>query len=289
MRMAMLYTRLRTEERLLLDAFEAAGVGVELIDLRGVVFDPEDGGEWRRFDLVLDRCVSLTASETAVRLIESFGVRCMNPSSAIACCSDKLATTIALVAAGVPIPRVRVSASPESGLEAVERIGYPCVLKPTVGSWGRLVSRLNDRDAAEAVLEHRETLGSVQQKVVYAQEHVNKPGRDLRVFVVGGEAIAGIGRTSAHWITNTARGGTASGIAITDEMRDVCVRSAAAMGADICAIDLLECPERGLLVNEINHSMEFRNSIETTGVDIPALVVRHAVRVAEEAREGARA
>lgn len=289
MRIAMLYTRLRTEERLLLDAFEAAGVTVELIDLRTVVFDPENGEEWTRFDLVLDRCVSLTATETAVRLIESFGVRCMNPGSAIACCSDKLATTIALVKAGIAIPRVRVSASMESGLEAVEQIGYPCVLKPTVGSWGRLVSRLNDRDAAEAVLEHRETLGSVQQKVVYAQEHVNKPGRDLRVFVVGGEAIAGIGRTSEHWITNTARGGTAAGIALTEEMRDICVRSAEAMGADICAIDLLECPERGLLVNEINHSMEFRNSIDSTGVDIPGLVVRHALRVAESARQGARA
>lgn len=291
MHIALTYTRLRAEERLLLDAFESLGVRVTPIDLRQVVFDPANLGEWSQYDALVDRSVSLTASLTATRILESLGLRCINPVSAIEACSDKLSTTIALLRAGLPTPHVSVGLSAESALQAVERIGYPAVLKPTVGSWGRLVARVNDRDAAEAVFEHRETLGSVQQGVFYVQQHIDKPGRDIRVFVVGGHAVAAIARTSAHWVTNTARGATATGLDITDDLRDLSQRAVAAVGADIAAVDLLECPARGLLVNEINHSMEFRNSIATTGIDIPALVAAHAVQIAEASRaaEGAAA
>lgn len=281
MHIAMTYTRLRAEERLLLDAFEAMGIRITPIDLRTVVFDPAALGEWGSFDAVLDRSVSLTATRTAVAILEGYGVRCINPRSAIETCSDKLATTIALLRAGVPTPAVRVATNAESGLVAVEQTGYPAVLKPTVGSWGRLVARVNDRDAAEAVLEHRETLGSVQQSVIYVQEHIDKPGRDIRVFVVGGEPIAAIARSSLHWVTNTARGATASGLEIGPELRRLSMEAAAAVGADVVAIDFLECPRRGLLVNELNHSMEFRNSIDTTGVNIPEFVARHVVALAE--------
>ena len=283
MRLAMTYTRLRAEERLLLDAFEAMHVDITPIDLPSVVFDPADIGRWAEFDAVVDRSVSLTASKTAVAILEGLGVRCINPLAAIETCSDKLATTIALLRAGVPTPGVRVATNAETGLQAVEQLGYPAVLKPTVGSWGRLVARVNDRDAAEAILEHRETLGSVQQQVVYAQEHIDKPGRDIRVFVIGGEPVAAIVRASPHWVTNTARGGTTAGLEVSGELAQISANAAAAVGGDIVAIDLLECPRRGLLVNEINHSMEFRNSITTTGVNIPELVARHVVAIAEGA------
>lgn len=286
MRIAMTYTRLRTEERLLLDAFEALGVGVTPIDLRQVVFDPARAGEWAGFDAVIERSVSLTSGLTAARILGALGVRCVNSARAIEVCSDKLMTTLALLGAGVPTPGVRVATDGEAALRAVEEIGYPAVLKPTVGSWGRLVARLNDRDAAEAVVEHRETLGSAPQGVFYVQEHVDKPGRDIRVFVVGGEAIAAIVRTSAHWVTNTARGAVASGMSIPPELGEMCVRAAGAVGADLAAVDVLECPRRGLLVNEINHSMEFRNSIGASGVDIPAHVARHTIHLARTARSG---
>ncbi len=288
MHIAMTYTRLRTEERMLLDAFEHLGVNCTPIDLRTIVFNPlvpgEGGGQWEDYDAVIDRSVSLTNTLTSVAMLEHFGIRCINPLGAIEICADKLATTLALVRAGVPTPAIRVATNAQSGLEAIEAIGYPAVIKPTVGSWGRLVARINDRDAAEAILEHREILGSVQQGVFYIQEHIDKPDRDIRVFVVGGEPIAAIMRSSAHWVTNTARGATAQGMEITDELREISINAAAATGGDIVAVDLLECPDRGLLVNELNHSMEFRNSTETTGVNIPELVARHVVRIAEEAR-----
>lgn len=284
MRIALTYTRLRVEERLLLDAFEALGVEAVPVDLRDAVFDLDSPGDWAGYDLVVERSVSLTSSLTSVRMLERHGIRCMNPAGAIETCSDKLMTSIALARAGVAQPRVLVGTSAESGLAAVEGIGYPAVLKPTVGSWGRLVARVNDRDAAEAVIEHRDTLGSVGQGVFYVQEHINKPGRDIRVFVVGGEPIAAIARASTHWVTNTARGAKASGLEINAELGGLCRRAAAAVGADVVAVDVLECPRRGYLINELNHSMEFRNSIDTSGVDIPGHVARHAVRIVESAR-----
>jgi len=275
MRIALLHTRIRVEERLLIDALHARGVDVDLIDLRRQVFELGDAKRWREFDLVMDRSLSLTSSLTAVRVLESWGVRCVNPSTAIEICSDKLRTSLALEQAGVPTPRVCVAVGPDAALEAVQSIGYPAVLKPTIGSWGRLMARLNDRDAAEAVIEHRATLGSVQQQVFYVQQYVDKPDRDLRVFVIGGEPIAGIVRHGEHWVTNTARGSQATALNITEDIDAISRRAAACVNGDIVAVDLLECPTRGLLVNELNHSMEFRNSIETTGVDIPRTIVDH--------------
>lgn len=285
MRIAITHTRVRTEERLLAEALAGRGHAPDLIDLREVVFDLSNPGRWKDYDIVLDRCVSLSTSLTAVRLLEHYGVRCINTAQAIDWCSDKLRTSLALEAAGLPTPRVLVGTSPESALAAIEQVGYPAVLKPTIGSWGRLVSRVNDRDAAEAIVEHRDTLGSVAHHIYYVQEHVDKPGRDIRVFVVGGEAIAGITRTSAHWVTNTARGGQAAGLALASDLKSLCERAAQCVGADVCAIDILECPKRGFLVNEINHSMEFRNSIDTSGVDIPGAVAEHAIRVARQRSE----
>ena len=292
MKIALLYTRLRTEERMLLDAFEELGssVTVEPVDVRAEPFDLSDGGptarKWSGYDLVLDRCVSLRASTTVSRVLDRFGVRTINRADTIEIASDKLRTSLALEAHGIPTPRTIVAVEEPGALEAVEQIGYPAVLKPTVGSWGRLLARVNDRDAAEAVSEHRATLGSSAQQVHYVQEHVDKAGADYRVFVVGGEPVAAIARRSEHWVTNTARGASAEGVEVTGELRDLSARASEAVGGDVVAVDLFESPEsapggRRMLVNEVNHSMEFRNSVDTTGVNIPLLVAKHAEAVAE--------
>jgi [lysine-biosynthesis-protein LysW]--L-2-aminoadipate ligase len=285
MRIAMLHTRVRVEERMLLDAFAARGITPDVIDLREVILDPSSMGSarWSAYDAVIDRSTSLTASQTIVPALERHGVRCVNPSATIAICADKWRTTLALEAAGVPTPRVRMALDMDSAINALEELGYPSVLKPVVGSWGRMVSRVNDRDAAEAILEHRFTLGGPQHGAVYIQEHIDKPGRDLRVFVIGGQPIAAIARSSAHWLTNTARGAVASGLALDGgnaELTEIAVRAANCVGGDAVAVDLLECPDRGPLVNELNHTMEFRNSVDTTGVDIPGLVADRVIHAA---------
>ncbi len=279
MRVAVLWDRIRVEEKLLIAELERRDLDVQLVDIRREVYDLSANRP--AFDVALDRCLGHTHALAALRILESSGVTCVNRFEVAERCGDKLATSLALERAGVPTPRVRVAFSPESALEACEAIGYPVVLKPIVGSWGRLVSRANDRDAAEAIIEHRATLGSPSHSIFYVQEYVAKPGRDIRTFVVGDETICAILRTSEHWITNTARGGRAANCPLTPEIDDLSRAAARAVGGGILAIDLLEAPDGRLLVNEVNHTMEFRNSIAPTGVDIPARIVDFLVAVGE--------
>ena len=182
---------------------------------------------------------------------------------------------------GFPVvdPRNMAAFTPESALDAIEQLGYPVVLKPCIGSWGRLVAKINDREAAEAILEHKQILGSYHHSIYYIQQYIEKPGRDIRSFVVGDETIAAIYRTSEHWITNTALGAKASNCPVTPEINDLSLQAAAAVGGGMLAIDLLESPD-GLLVNEVNYTMEFRNSIQTTGVDIPAKMIDYVLQEA---------
>jgi len=276
-RVGILLSRVRVEEKLLLAALERHDVAVDVIDDREVVFDlAQPRRDW---DVVLARSVSHSRALYTTRVLNGWGVPTINRHEVIAACGDKLVTTMALLEHGVPTPRTRLAFTAESALQAVERTGYPAVLKPVVGSWGRLLARLNDRDAAEAVLEHKETLGSPQHAVFYVQEHVRKPARDIRAFVIGGQTVCAIYRYSAHWITNTARGGRAENCPVTPEIDALCLAAARAVGGGVLAVDLLESDD-GLLVGEVNDTMEFRNSIDTTGVDIPALVIEHALAVA---------
>ena len=280
-RIGMLCSRIRVEEKLLLRSFRDRGVDVERIDDDALVLDSDGSAPWT---LVFNRSLSQSRAIAALSMLEAMGVRTVNSAAIVARCGDKVLTTAALRAAGIRQPRTRVAFTPEAALEAIEELGYPVVLKPPVGSWGRLLARLNDRDAAEAVLEHKGTLGSVAHNVFYIQEHVDKPGRDIRSFVVGREVICAITRSSDHWITNTARGGSAANCPLTDEIVDLSLRAAEAVGGTlgILAVDLMESP-RGMLVSEVNHTMEFRNSIDTTGVDIPGRMVDHVVREAAAA------
>lgn len=278
MRVGILISRIRVEEKLLIEAMEQRGVVYELIDGRTAVLDLTCPAEWMRFDVILDRCVSHTAALACLQIWSAWGIACVNTAQVVQVCGSKLETTLALARAGVPSPRTQIAFSPESALTAIEQMGYPVVLKPAVGSWGRLLAKVNDREAAEAILEHKTTLGSYQHSVFYIQEYVDKPGRDIRTFVVGDETICAITRHSAHWITNTARGGRAENCPVTPEIDQLSRAAATAVGGGIVAIDLLETADGRLLVNEVNHTMEFRNSIASTGVDIPGLIVDFVIR-----------
>ena len=279
-RVAVVYDRLRPEERLLFAAFEAAGVAVDRLYAPQLAFDLGAPPE-RRYDVVLERCTSQARGVALARLYAAAGSVVLNRPEVIETCGDKLATSAILAAAGVPTPRTMVAFGAEEALERCEELGYPVVLKPVVGSWGRMVSRLSDADAVAAVLEHKEVLGGPAHRVIYLQEHVEKPGRDIRAFVVGDRVVAAIYRESEHWITNTARGGVARACPVDDTLSAIALRAARAVGGGVLAVDLVES-DRGLLVVEVNHTMEFRNSIDTTGVDIPGEVVRYALRLAGE-------
>ena len=281
LRIGVLYSRVRVEEKWILAAMERRGLDYERLDDRQVFFDLDHPGAWQQYDAVLERSISYTNGLYALRILNAWGIPTVNTAAVAEACGDKLTTSALLAKAGVPQPRNVVAFTPESALEAIEAMGYPVVLKPVVGSWGRLLAKINDRDAAEAILEHKAMLGSVQHSVFYIQEYIEKPGRDIRAFVIGDETITAIYRKSPHWITNTARGGEGELCPITPELDEICVKAAQAVGGGVLAVDVIEHPERGLLVNEINHTMEFHTTQPLSGIDIADLIVEYAVNVAQ--------
>ncbi len=276
MKLGVLCSLVRVEEKLIFAALRDRGLAFERIDDRRLILEMDE----RDFscDVVLERAINHSRALHTLKILNDRGVRTVNTWDVANTCGDKLLTTNALVVHGVPTPRTLVAYTPESALDAIDRLGYPVVLKPAVGSWGRLLARVNDRYAAEALLEHKEILGSYHHSTFYIQEYVDKPDRDIRAFVVGDALVAAIYRHSEHWITNTARGGKTTNCPVTDELQDVCIRAAQAVGGGVVAIDLFETPA-GLLVNEVNYTMEFRNSIDVTGVPIHERIVDYVVQV----------
>ena len=273
MRVGLLHSLIRKEEKLLLEAFRQQSVTPIMLDDRKLTFDLESVPD---IDIVVERCINHSRAMHGLRLFESLGIRCINSSDVARICGDKILTSLALKEAGLAQPPIRVAFTEDSALLAIEELGYPVVLKPAVGSWGRLLAKVNDRESAEAILEHKTVLGSYHHSIFYIQKYVEKQGRDIRSFVVGNECIAAIYRSSSHWITNTARGAVATGCPVTDEIASLSVAAAHAVGGGVLAIDLFESTE-GLLVNEVNYTMEFRNSIDTTGVNIPERVVTYVL------------
>jgi [lysine-biosynthesis-protein LysW]---L-2-aminoadipate ligase len=279
MRIAILCSRIRVEEKLIFAELEHRGVEYVKIDDDEVIFDLNAGRY--PYDVVLERSIHHSRALYALKALNDAGVPTVNTADVADVCGDKFKTTQALIKHGVPTPRTRMAFTPASALRAIEELGYPVVLKPAIGSWGRLIAKVNDREAAEALLEHKEILGSYHHSIFYIQEYVPKPGgRDIRAFVVGDECIGAIYRTSQHWITNTARGGQASACPITPALTDICVGAAHAVGGGVVAIDVLEAEDGRLLVNEVNYTMEFRNSIAPTGVNIPGRIVDYTLAAA---------
>jgi [lysine-biosynthesis-protein LysW]--L-2-aminoadipate ligase len=282
LKIGVLYSRVRVEEKWIFAAMEKRGFEYERLDDRAISFDLENPAPWRAFDAVLERSISYNSGLYALRILNAFGVPTVNTALVAEICGDKLTTSAMLARANVPQPRNVIAFSPESALEAIEAFGYPVVLKPVVGSWGRLLAKINDRDAAEAVLEHKATLGSVQHSVFYIQEFIKKPGRDIRAIVVGDRVLTAIYRKSEHWITNTARGGEGELCPITPEIEGLCLAATAAVGGGVLAVDLVEHPEKGMVVNEINHTMEFHTAQPISGIDIADEIVSYVENVAKQ-------
>lgn len=281
-RIGVLYSRVRVEEKWIFAAMERRGLDYERLDSRRVTFDLDNPDAWGQYDAILERSISYTNGLYALRVLDAWGVPTVNKLSVAEACGDKLTTSAALSKAGVPQPRNVIAFTPESALDVIEQMGYPVVLKPVVGSWGRLLAKINDREAAEAILEHKAVLGSVQHSIFYIQEYIEKPGRDIRAFVIGDQTVTAIYRKSPHWITNTARGGEGEVCHLTPELEEICSGAAQAVGGGVLAVDVIEHPERGYLVNEINHTMEFHTTQPVTGVDIADLMVEYVVGVARD-------
>jgi len=269
----VLYSRIRRDEKLLLSDLRDRGHEVTKIDVRKERFGVhEPPAILEGLDIVVDRCLATSRSRYITRFVDAYDVPVVNEPETAAVCADKARNSLALAGAGVPTPATEVTFTKEAAMESIEEFGYPCVLKPVIGSWGRLMAKIDSRDAAEAILEHKETLGHYEHKVFYIQEFVEKPGRDIRVVATDGEPIAGMARSSEHWLTNAARGAETEPIEITPEMADLVERASDAVGGGLLGIDLMETGD-AYTVHEVNHTVEFKALNEVTETDVPAAVV----------------
>ncbi len=277
MDVGLLYSRIRPDEKLLLTELRERGHEVHKVDVREATFGldapPEPLAEC---DVVLDRCLATSRSKYASRFVEHYDLPVVNSPETAKVCSDKIETTLALDEAGVPTPETTVAFTRDSALEAIESFGYPCVLKPVVGSWGRLMAKLESRSAAEAVLEHKETLGHYEHSVFYIQQFVEKPGRDVRVVTLDGEPLAAMSRSSDHWLTNAATGAETAAFDLDDEAAQLARQASAAVGGGLLGVDLMELGDGAdpdYTVHEVNHTVEFKALNAAVDVDVAAGII----------------
>ncbi|HYY48851.1 MAG TPA: lysine biosynthesis protein LysX [Thermoplasmata archaeon] len=276
--LGLFYTIIRPEEKWILEAAANRGLAVERLHDEEVTFPLVRNGF--KADLVLNRSVSHSRSLYALRFFEHYGVPTVNPYDVVALCGDKVLASLRLAEAGIPTPRTVVALTPEAARKALDEVGYPAVLKPPVGSWGRLMAKVDDAEEADQIIEHKAALGSPMHSIFYVQEYVEKPERDLRAFVVGDEIVAAMSRHSKEWRTNAARGATAEPLDPTDEMEDLALRAAKAVGGGVLAVDLMESAD-GLVVHEVNPTPEFRALTGATGVDVAGRILDYVEGVAK--------
>ncbi|NDU73884.1 lysine biosynthesis protein LysX [Actinomadura sp. DSM 109109] len=276
-------SRVRYEEKRIFAALERRGVPYAHVDTRRFSAELGTGTARERpgYAAALNREISHSRGLYASMVLEARGVPVVNPPEVIAVCGDKLRTSLALERAGVRVPRTVVALTPEEGVAAAERLGFPAVVKPLTGSWGRLAAAVRDREAAQAVLEHRAALPSPLQHIVYLQELVDKPGRDIRVIVAGDGVVGAAYRYADGWRTNAALGARSEPCPVTPELADPALRAAKAVGGGVLGVDLIEGPD-GPLVLEVNHNVEFRGLHDAHGgdVDVADAIVSHLLEAA---------
>jgi [lysine-biosynthesis-protein LysW]--L-2-aminoadipate ligase len=283
-KVGLCYSRIRHDEKLLLSALRDRGHTVEKIDVRDLGFDlAEPPAAMAEVDLLLDRCLATSRSTYLTKFADAYGIPIVNSAETAKMCADKVETSLALQGAGVPTPETRVAFTTDAAMAAIEDFGYPCVLKPVIGSWGRLLAKIDSRSAAEAVLEHKETLGHYEHNVFYVQEFVEKPGRDVRVVACDGDPVAAMARSGDHWVTNAANGAETETFEVDSEVRDLVTTASEAVGGGLLGVDLMEVgvdggaddtgTADGYTVHEINHTVEFKALNDTVAVDVPGQVV----------------
>ena len=269
-----LYDTIRLEEKLLIESAKKNEINLEMVDCKKLSVDLN---EKKSFDSpVLQRCVSYYRNIHSTAAIEGQGVRVVNCLNTGIFAGNKLFTHMLLQKSGVPTPNATVAFSKDAAMNALDRNGFPKIIKPTVGSWGRMVSKINDMDSAEGIIEGREAMYPIHQ-VHFLEEFVERPPRDIRAIVIGDTVPAAIYRNSGdgNWKTNTHLGGSAETCEITNELEEICLKAKNAVEGEIVGVDLMESNEKGLVVHEINNTTEFRNVVRVTGVDIPKLMLEH--------------
>lgn len=272
----LLYDQLRPDERLIIEASKRKNVDLQLYDTNNLPFEVTAANDGLSADVFLQRCISYFRALHIAATLETSEKIVVNSYSAMSVCGNKLFSSLRLRQRGIPTPHTMLAFTEDSAIKALDKLGYPAVIKPVVGSWGRLIAQINDPTTARSLIEAREYMHPIQQ-VYYLQEKVNRPSRDIRCYVIGDEAVAAIYRKAPaeDWRTNTALGGHAERCKITPDLAEISIKAAEAVGGGAFGVDLMET-ENGLLVHEVNHTTEFKNTVRVTGIDIPGKLLDYA-------------
>ena len=279
-KICIVFDRLRTEEKLLQKKAEELGYETSMIDAKITSFDTDSKPENFDFgDVVLERCVSYYRGLHFTACLEFLDIPVINKFDVANTCGNKMITSMLLKKNNIPTPKTYFSFSAETALENFENIGYPLVIKPIIGSWGRSVMPVRDKDTAEAIIENRQVTDGPQDRIYYLQEMIDRPPRDIRVITVGDQAVSAMYRkSSGGFKTNIALGADPELCQITKEMEDLCEKTSKAVGGGILGIDLMEDKERGLVVHEVNNTVEFKGLVKVSEKNIPKEMIDYAVR-----------
>lgn len=275
--LTLLYDNIRWEEKAIYESARKRGIDITNVDCKDLILEL-DGPSYSN-KIIIQRCVSYFKSLHSTAALEGLGASVINPLNTSIVCGNKLFTHMKLKNAGIKTPKVITTFSYEAALSALDVFGYPTIIKPTIGSWGRLIALLKDKDAAKAVIEDRQHMFPLYQ-IYYFEEFVDRPPRDIRAIVIGDTVVAAIYRYSenSEWKTNMALGGRAESCPITKELEDICIKSTQAVDGKIVGVDLMESSRDGLLVHEVNNTTEFKNTVRVTGVPIQDMIIDYSLQ-----------
>ena len=281
----IIYDKVRYEEKALYEKAQQKGIKAQIVDAKTIVVGTQDKRkDFQLGDVILQRSVSHYRGLYLTACLEFLGFPVINKFKVGETCGNKLLTSLVLAKNKIPTPRTQFAFSSESAIDSIQKTGFPLVLKPIVGSWGRGVFPLRDHEMANVIVEMREDDDNPLSRIYYIQEMIERPPRDIRCIVVGDQVVAAIYRYSAEkeWRTNVARGGTAEQASITKELEELALKAAKAVGGGIVGVDLMEDKNRGLVVHEVNNTVEFRGAASVSNSDIAGAMLDYAVKVAKK-------
>ncbi len=276
---SILYDKIRYEEKILYEKAVKRDLKVTLLDAKNIFLNIENKQSDFNSQVFFQRCLSHYRSLYLTICLEFLGSNVINSSKIIDICGNKLKTTLKLSKNNIPTPKTHFAFSADGVKELLTKIGYPKVLKPIVGSWGRGVFPLRNQELANMILEIRDEDTNPLSRIYYVQEMIKRPPRDIRCIVIGNNLVTSVYRYSANeeWRTNVARGGRTEPAPITKELEDIVIKTSEAIGEGVLGIDLMEDLDNGLVVHEVNNNVEFRGASQVSHVDIADAILDYLI------------
>lgn len=284
-RICIIYDKLRFEEKKIYNDIQQKGFDATLIDGKSLIFDTESSKSDSRFgDIILQRVISYNRGLHLTYCLEQIGLPVVNSFSVSEICGNKLITSLILKKNNVPTPKTTFAFSTESARECMKKLGFPLVVKPIIGSWGRGVYQIKDQSMADMMLESRQENDNSFSRIYYFQELIDRPSRDIRCIVIGDQIVASVFRYSSEneWRTNVAVGGRTEMAPLTSELKEIVLKASNAVGGGILGVDLMEDKERGYLVHEVNNTVEFRGASAACKSDIAGAMTDFLIKISSK-------